>query len=116
MIFTSIVFALFFLIVAILFYLVPGKYQWIWLLVSSIFFYVYSIPAYIIVAAFIIVITYYAGIKIEKATTQKKATHFYLAALILNISILVFFKYTNFFTSIVFDSINFVHLVLFPAV
>ena len=113
MIFTSIVFALFFLIVVILFYLVPGKYQWIWLLVSSIFFYVYSIPSYILVAASIILITYYAGIKIEKATTQKKATRFYLAALILNTSVLVFFKYANFFTSIVFDGINFVRQTLF---
>ena len=113
MIFTSIVFALFFLIVAILYYSLPCKYRWIWLLVSSIFFYMYSIPAYILVAGFIILITFYAAIKIEKAKVSEKAMQFYIAAITANVGLLVFFKYSNFFTSCAFDSINFARQKLF---
>ena len=113
MIFTSIVFALFFLIVAIFNYLLPVKYRWMWLLATSIFFYMYSIPTYILVAGFIIFLTYYAGIQIEKNAETKKAMQFYVLAIIANIGVLVFFKYTNFFTAIAFDSINFTKQRLF---
>lgn len=107
MLFTSIVFALFFFIVAVIYYILPGKFRWIWILLSGIFFYMYSNPAYILVPAFIILITYYAGRQMEKATSPKKARQFYLLAIIANIGVLVFFKYTNFFTSSAFDFINF---------
>ena len=99
MIFTSIDFALFFLIVALLYYVLPGRLRWVLVLVSSIFYYIYANPAYIIVAAFIIFITWYAGMQIEKAVTPKKAWQFYLTAIIANIGVLVFFKYTNFLKS-----------------
>ena len=113
MIFTSIVFALFFLIVAIFNYLLPVKYRWMWLLATSVFFYMYIIPAYILVAGFIIFLTYYAGIQIEKNAETKKAMQFYVLAIIANIGVLIFFKYTNFFTAIAFDSINFTRQRLF---
>jgi alginate O-acetyltransferase complex protein AlgI len=113
MIFTSIVFALFFLTVAIFNYLLPVKYRWLWLLATSIFFYMYSIPAYILVAGFIILITYFAGIKIEKFVETKRAMPYYILAIIANIGMLVFFKYTNFFTGIAFDSINFTRQIFF---
>jgi alginate O-acetyltransferase complex protein AlgI len=113
MIFTSIVFALFFILVAILYYFLPVKYRWIWLLVSSVFFYMYSNPSYILVAGFIILITYFGGIQIEKSTAPKKAMQFYLMAIMANISVLVFFKYTNFFTTTAFDIINITRQKLF---
>ncbi|MEO5892983.1 MAG: MBOAT family O-acyltransferase, partial [Ferruginibacter sp.] len=107
MIFTSLSFALFFLIVAILYYVLPGKFRWLWLLLSGLFFYMYSNPAYILVPLFIILITWNAGLKIEQAATPKKARQFYLLAIIANIGVLVFFKYTNFFTSTAFEFLNF---------
>lgn len=113
MIFTSIVFGLFFLVVALLFYTLPFKLRWIWLLLTGIFFYMYSNPAYILIAAFIILITWYAGIQIEKTTSDKKARQFYLLAIVANITVLVFFKYTNFFTNTAFDLINFTRQKLF---
>ena len=113
MIFTSIAFALFFSIVAILYYILPATFRWVWLLISGIFFYMYSNPVYILVPAFIIFITYYAGLQIEKAATEKKAKQFYLAAIVANIGVLVFFKYTNFFTSSAFDLVNFTKTKIF---
>ncbi len=113
MLYTSIIFVLFFLSVSILYYLLPGKFQWLWLLISSLLFYVYSNPAYIFVPAFIILTTYYAGIQIEKAGSSKKAFKYYLIAVIANIAVLVFFKYSNFFTSTAFDFLNFSRQHLF---
>ncbi len=107
MIFNSINFAIFFTVVAFIYYLFPDKYKWIWLLLSGIFFYMFAKPVYIIVPLVIIGITWLAGIQIEKAADTKKGQTIYLAAIIANIAILVFFKYTNFFTTTAFDFANF---------
>lgn len=107
MIFTSIIFALFFLLVAVLNYLIPVKLRWIWLLISSIFFYVYSNPMNILVIGFITLITFYSATQIENAPESKKAMRFYIFAITSNIAVLIFFKYINFFTSTTFDFINF---------
>jgi hypothetical protein len=97
MIFTSIVFALFFITVVVLNYFLPVKFRWTWLLLSSIFFYTYSSPASILVVGCIALVTFYSAKKIENAATTKIAYRFYLFAIIFNIAILVFFKYSNFF-------------------
>ncbi len=113
MIFTSVVFALFFITVTILNYLLPVKFRWIWLLLSSVFFYTYNNPASILVVGFIALVTFYSAKKIEKATTPKIAFQYYLLAIILNIGVLVFFKYSNFFTSNFFDVVNLFRSKLF---
>lgn len=116
MIFTSIFFAFFFLIIAVLYYLLPHKYRWLWMLASGIFFYLQSKPAYLLVVAFIILITWYAGLQIDNTTSSKKSWRFYLLAIIANIGILVFFKYTDFFTSSAVDFINFARQKIFSSI
>ena len=106
MLFSSIVFALFFFTVAVLYYILPHKLRWIWLLLSGIFFYMYSNPVYILVPAFIILITFFAGLQIKKALSPKKKMRWYVAAIIANVGVLVFFKYINFFTASTYDLIN----------
>ncbi|WP_301922906.1 MBOAT family protein [Ferruginibacter sp.] len=113
MIFTSLTFALFFFIVAAFNYLLPVKYRWTWLLAASIFFYMFSGPAFILVALLIILLTYYGGIEIEKYGGKKVANQLYIVTIVANAALLIFFKYTNFFTSVAFDSINFMRQKLF---
>jgi alginate O-acetyltransferase complex protein AlgI len=113
MIFTSIVFVLFFVLVALFYYILPGKFQWIWLLLSGIFFYIYTNPVYIIVPISIILITWYAGLQMEKASSPGKVWPYYLFAIIANVGLLVFFKYANFFTSSAFGFVNFTRHNLF---
>ena len=110
MIFTSISFALFFLIVAIINYAIPIRFRWVPLLIASIFFYMCSNPVYIIIMALIIGITYYAGIKTNES---EKFQAFYAGAIIINIALLVFFKYTNFFTNTGVYFINYLNHNLF---
>ncbi|MEJ7586595.1 MAG: MBOAT family O-acyltransferase [Ferruginibacter sp.] len=113
MIFTSLPFGLFFFVVALLYYVFPGRFRWILLLISGAFFYMYSNPAYIWVPAAIIIVTWIAGLQMEKVSSARKVRTIFLWAIIANIGILVFFKYTNFFTSSAVDLLNFSRLSLF---
>jgi alginate O-acetyltransferase complex protein AlgI len=107
MIFSSIEYGTFFFITALIYYLTPLAYRWVCLLLAGIFFYGYSRPAYVIIPAIIIFISYFGGIKIEKAATEKQGSQYFLASIIAITGILVFFKYTNFFSTTIVDIINF---------
>ncbi len=115
MIFNSMLFGIFFIVTLIIYYLLPARFRWIWLLLSGIFFYAYAKPAYLLVPVCIIIITYFGGIFIEKAATEKKVTQCFLLCITAIVGILVFFKYSNFFTSSVTGLINFISQKIFHA-
>jgi len=52
------------------------------------------IPVYILILGFTIVVDYFAGIYLEKATSKRKL--FLIMSLVANIGVLAFFKYFNF--------------------
>ncbi len=97
MLFNSLQFLVFFPIVTLLYFLLPHKYRWVLLLGASCYFYMFFVPYYILILVFTIIIDYYAGILIEKQTSQKSKKNFLLLSLIANIGILAVFKYYNFF-------------------
>jgi len=95
MLFNSFQFLYFFIVVTTLYFVLPHKFRWMLLLVSSCYFYMTFVPVYILILAFTIVIDYFAGIYIEK-TPGKKKRLFLIASLIANIGTLAVFKYYNF--------------------
>ena len=95
MLFNSIHFLLFFLIVTLSYFLLPHKYRWFLLLSASCYFYISFIPIYIFILGFTIVIDYFAGIYIQKSQNNKKK-FFLILSLVANIGVLVIFKYYNF--------------------
>ena len=95
MVFNSLHFLLFFIIVFITYYLLPHKFRWILLLISSCYFYVINIPIYFLILLFIIIVSYTAGILIESSQTKKRK-FLIVISLIIAITILAFFKYYNF--------------------
>ncbi len=99
MLFNSFHFVFFFLIVTSLYYLLPNKYRWLLLLISSCFFYGFFVPIYLLILGFTIVVDYFAGILIEKSV-GKKRKQFLILSLVANIGILATFKYYNFFNDI----------------
>ena len=108
MLFNSLAFLIFSIIVIPLFYLLQHQHRWKLLLAASCVFYMYLIPVYILVLFAVITIDYFAALQIEKATQQHKKK-WLLLSLFGNLSILFFFKYFNFFL----DNLN--HLTtLFP--
>src|SRR5436189_1068049 len=103
MLFNSLAFVGFFLIVVSLFFVLPHKYRWLLLLLSSCYFYMDFIPIYILVLGFTIVVDYYAGILIERAAPQKRKW-FLRMSIVANLGILGLFKYFNFFN----DNVSFI--------
>jgi alginate O-acetyltransferase complex protein AlgI len=95
MLFNSIHFLIFFIIVTAAYFLIPHKFRWFLLLASSCYFYMFFIPVYILILAFTIIIDYFAGIFLEQTKGRSKKW-FLIASLIANIGVLAVFKYYNF--------------------
>jgi len=103
MVFSSIIFLFYFLpIILILYFLSPKKHRNAVLFIGSLFFYAWGEPVYVCLLLLSTVINYFLGIEIEKAEdNQKKQKSILIAGVVINVSILVFFKYTNFLIDII---------------
>jgi alginate O-acetyltransferase complex protein AlgI len=95
MLFNSIHFIFFFVIVTTLYFIIPHKYRWALILIASSYFYMFFIPIYILILLFVITVDYFAGILIEKHTGFKRKA-FLIMSLAANLGVLGFFKYFNF--------------------
>jgi alginate O-acetyltransferase complex protein AlgI len=95
MVFNSLAFVAFFIIVTILFFILPHKFRWALLLAASCYFYMYFLPVYILILGFTIVIDYFAGLYISKSKGKRRKI-FLVCSLVANIGVLAFFKYYNF--------------------
>lgn len=95
MIFSSIPFVFFFLIIFFaLYFIVPKKFKNVVLLIFSLIFYAWGEPIYIILMLFSSIVDYFNGRMIEKYQNKKKI--FLILSIIVNISLLGFFKYADF--------------------
>jgi alginate O-acetyltransferase complex protein AlgI len=102
MLFNSLDFIFFFVIVTILYYTLPFKYRWLLLLTASCYFYMAFVPIYILILGFTIIVDFLAGIYIEKSIGKKRKL-LLICSLVANIGILAIFKYYNFIN----DNISF---------
>src|SRR5438552_3691918 len=110
MLFNSFHFFLFFPIVFILYFSLPYKYRWHFLLAASCYFYIVYIPYYILILAGTIVIDYFAGIIIENSDDLKRKKIFLMVSIIANLGVLAVFKYFNFFISNINEVFSFLNL------
>lgn len=95
MLFNSLEFVFFFGVVTSLFFVLPHKYRWLLLLLSSCYFYMDFMPIYVLILGFTIVVDYFAGIFIDKSEGKRRKVYLILS-IIANVGILGFFKYFNF--------------------
>lgn len=95
MLFNSLDFVFFFVIVTLLYYILPYKNRWFLLLAASCYFYMAFVPVYILILGFTIIVDYLAGIYIEKSIGKKRKL-LLICSLVANIGILAIFKYYNF--------------------
>jgi len=107
MLFNSLSFLVFALIVIPLFFILAHNHRWKMLLVASCIFYMYLIPIYILVLFAIITIDYFAALQIQKSKQAHKKK-FLLISICANLGILFFFKYFNFFI----DNLNHLNNIL----
>lgn len=95
--FDTIQFLAFLLITFCIYWLLPHRFRWILLLVSSSYFYMQWKAKYIIWIFFTMMISYVLGIIIDSADSQRKRKVCLVLACILCLSVLFVFKYFNFF-------------------
>ncbi len=96
MLFNSFQYWIFFLIVAVLFYSIPFRAGKVLLLCASYVFYMWWDPRFIVLILTSTVVDYFLGIWLEVATGRRKKLLLALS-LIVNLGILGFFKYYDFF-------------------
>ncbi|MEA5427384.1 MBOAT family O-acyltransferase [Arcicella lustrica] len=98
MLFNSIHFLIFFIIVTLGYWSLGWNGRWRLLLFASCYFYMVFMPIYILILFFTIVIDYFAGIYIEQSKGSNRKL-LLIVSLISNIGILGIFKYYNFFNT-----------------
>ncbi len=103
MVFSSLEFLLIYLTVTLLVYFtVPLKARNIVLLVMSLIFYGWGEPLYVFLMVFTIAADYIFGLLVERSLSggnKKRAKGWLIAAVVLNLAILGFFKYYDFFVT-----------------
>lgn len=103
MLFNSINFLCFFPVVVCIYFLLPNKIRWIWILISSYCFYMCWSVKYVLLILFSTIVTYLSGILMEKINEQHQnriqaclKKYCVIGSFFLNLSVLFFFKYYNF--------------------
>ncbi|CQR47314.1 Peptidoglycan O-acetyltransferase [Paraliobacillus sp. PM-2] len=99
MVFSSLAFLFFFLPIALLiYYSSPSKLRNVVLLLVSLFFYAWGEPVYIILLLFSALSDYWHGQKIAtyRNFNQRRAKSFLISSIIINVTLLSFFKYVDF--------------------
>ena len=108
MLFNSLSFLVFFPVVTLVYFALPHRWRWAWLLIASCYFYMVFIPVYILILFFTIAVDYIAGISIENAQGQRRKL-FLVTSGIANVGVLAFFKYYGFIDSNLQALANFLH-------
>ena len=96
MLFNSLAFLIFFPVVCLIYFLIPYRYRWVFLLLASYFFYMYWKVEYAILIAISSLTDYFAAIRIAGTDDPKIRKRWLGLSLIMNIGLLVGFKYLNF--------------------
>ncbi len=104
MLFNSSQFLLFFPIVVLCYFIIPKKARYLWLLAASYYFYMCWNATYALLILASTIITYASGLLLEwcknqnlpDVKKQKRKKLCVAVSFILNLGILVYFKYTNF--------------------
>ena len=98
MLFNSLSFMIFFPVVTLVYYLLPFRWRWCWLLAASCFFYMWFKPVYILILLVTILIDYTAGLMIHRYRLQpRKRKGWLVASIVSTLSVLFIFKYQGLF-------------------
>ena len=98
MLFNSLPFLIFFPVVTLVYYLLPYRWRWCWLLAASCFFYMWFKPIYILILLTTILIDYSAALMIERSRDNpRKSKAWLVASIVSTLTVLFIFKYQGLF-------------------
>jgi alginate O-acetyltransferase complex protein AlgI len=106
MVFTSFNFLVFFPAVLLVYFLLPQKFRWMFLLAASYYFYINIKPVYALLLAGVTLTTYIFTNLIARAKTEKIKGFYLLLAVVLTLLPLFFFKYFNFVNEGIYTLLN----------
>lgn len=106
MLFNSMAFMVFLPIVFIIYWLLPHKYRWILLLLSSYYFYMSWNAKYVILIFLTTGVSYVAALLLDGEKNSIKRKGILLASALFCLGILFFFKYFNFLSESVTSVLN----------
>ena len=101
MLFNSFEFLIFFPIVTLVYFLLPAKVKWVWLLVMSYFFYMNWHAEYALLMAACTLVTFIASRLIVGTENKKKRKLVLIGGIVFNIGMLAYFKYTGFLLDVI---------------
>jgi alginate O-acetyltransferase complex protein AlgI len=101
-------FLIFFILVFCIYHLFSNKlkFQNIILVTSSTLFYSWFEWKYTLLIWGYIFVNYFSGISIQKSTVSNKKRFIFICAITFNLGILAIFKYYNFFSQSIIDTLN----------
>lgn len=98
MLFNSVDYLIFLPLVLVMYHLIPKAHRWIMLLVVSYYFYMCWKPFFAVFMLLSTAVDYWAALKMEKSPDQPTRKRYMIASLVVNLGMLFFFKYMNFFS------------------
>ena len=114
MLFNSMAFAVFLPIVFFLYWVIPHRYRWIVLLLSSCYFYMSWDPKYIVLIMFTTFVSYVSALALERHRDKKK--RMLLLTLGSSLGVLFFFKYFNFAVGSIASLFRFFSIPVHPPI
>lgn len=115
MVFSSLLFLFMYLpVVLLIYYATPRKYRNLFLFFANLVFYGWGEPVYVTLMLFSTVVDYTCGYFIDKYRTKNRkiAKTFLIASVVINLSLLGFFKYAGFIT----DTLNAIPFFSLPSI
>ena len=111
MLFNSIDFLIFFPIVLFIYFVCPKKIRYIWLLVSSYFFYMCWNPWFIFLLVGVTMVSWLCGLGIEwMCGSRRKSKWLVTVSCLILLGTLGYFKYTNFLIETLNQLLKYVHI------
>lgn len=106
MVFTSLIYPVFLIVTALLYYVIPGRFRWVLLLIASIAYYLSFIPFYLLIITLAVIINYYMALLMAVSAGSAR-NHIFIITILINLLIICVFKYSG----IIFPGL---HLTLHP--
>ena len=110
MLFNSLQFIAFFIIIVSIYFTIPHRYRWLLLLAASYYFYMCWKVEYIFLIIISTIVAYITGILMGRERTRERRKKYLVFSLAVNLGLLAAFKYFNFFNSNLRELFNFFNI------
>ncbi len=101
-------------VVLALYYAMKERSRWVLLLITSCLLYAFVSPGYILLMFVWIIVSYALTCSIEGSKSRKKKKQMAFLSILLNLSLLIAFRYFNFFSENVWEAAQYFHLSYTP--